>query len=251
MSVKIHNRAMMVVNFNNVLLPNARASMVSACERWGVYFKEVTPENWRSVNSPPSIKSEAFMILPANVEDVMILDADTVVSEWCPNPFTTFDQPDELVAVVNNRVEFGDTAGILAAERQEWGKCQQYFRTKMASGGSKMESLQHGDQPYFNTGMVIARRAHHEGLFTMAYELCLANLGLGWGEQTPLNYYAAAMGTRMHYAPPAWNLIHADHLLHGDWLNMAGHPAAPFIYHFAGTSQREKKIAAVRWKKEG
>lgn len=235
---------MVVVNYNKILQANTADSMVAACQRWGCNLIELSETNWQSNNSPMAIKTEVFRDLPLGgthyqaPDEVLVLDADTMISEACPNPFEVFPDEDLFIAVANGNVErFGDFSGIKAGERAEWAKVFKWAK--------RIEpSMPHEPNTYFNSGMMIARKNRHGHMFNRAFNLCQANLGLGWGDQTPLNWAAREMGIQVRLAAETWNFIH-PHTLGPGWKDMER--TGKFIYHFAGDPQRIKNIEQVKW----
>ena len=219
---------------------------------------------------PASMKTEAFEILdlveaqwlasqrapcwscggPRHREQephqVLIIDADTVVSSVCPDPFAEFQMQHPttmagarrpLVVVKNGNPErFGDYQAILNCERHEWAKV---FN---ASEASQYSFLNSAPKDYFNSGVMVAQECHR-GLFAEAKRYCLLDLGLGWQDQTPLNFVAQLNGGA-NFVDEKWNFIHPWTLGAG-WEDM--HKTGKFIYHFAGEPDRAEKIARVKW----
>ena len=187
--------------------------------------------------------------------ELFVVDADTVVSARCPSPFvgtswgpldrTHHPRHARLVAVGNgNPQRCGDYQGIRGAELAEWGKLP-----AVQAGAVHTEPPAAGE--YFNSGVMLARAGARD-VFEAARGVCLLDLGLGWHDQTPLNFFAL-VEARKHAARRAfqlalvdetWNFIHPRTLGAG-WEDMGR--TGKYIYHFAGEPERAGVIERVRW----
>jgi hypothetical protein len=232
-------RALLVVNFNNALCGNSRASMQAACQRWDAEFVELDEAFFahrpKPAVSPAALKCFCFDLTDA--EEIFILDADVVVSEACPNPFETFPGP-ELVAVQNGSERFGDLWQIRSCERYEWDKLSR-------------EDVRFADVPYwvgryFNTGMMLVRRAHHKELFELIRDVVQTDHGLGWNDQTPINAAVAKLRIPLRLTDERWNFIHPC-MLGGGWANMIS--TGVWIYHGAGEPDRIGWLPVIKWQR--
>lgn len=250
-------RALVTINYNDALGAVSRASMEAACGRWGCELLVVSGPN-HAIHGPQSMKTLVFGEIGPELDEALVMDADTVIRGDAPNPFEYFPA-DKLVVVENGGARFGDDAQIKGAEQYEWQKVRQYCLDELHQW-PEHAPLCRDIIPYFNTGFIVARRARHAELFRQAELICRRDLGLGWCDQTPLNFRAATkeyVRTRygfgfgdltsdfagMHFAEETWNYIHPECCLGPDWRNMK-----KFVYHFAGTCGRRELIQQVNWK---
>lgn len=228
------NRAILTVNFNNALAANSRASMQASARRWGVDFWEINEASGlRLPFSPGAYKTAVFE--RSTYDDVLILDADTVVSAAMPNPFETFE-PHDLVAVPNGSARFGDLWQVKAAEANEV--------LILSTRDPRFAGLPYHPSTYFNTGMMLVHRAYHEEMFKLAFEVCHVDHGLGWIDQTPLNLCALKCDVSVFLAHERWNFIH-PHTTGPGWENLRTRDI--YVAHFAGEPGREHVIPNVRW----
>ena len=115
---------------------------------------------------------------------------------------------------------------------------------KLRAGEPRVAGVRYDPNTYFNTGMMLARRAAHAEMFALALDICHTDHGLGWIDQTPLNLSARACGVDVRLAGEEWNYIHPA-TLGRDWRDMSRHNV--WIYHFAGEPGREHVIPTVKW----
>ena len=228
-------RGLLTVNFNNFLCANSRDSMHAACDRWGIEFCEWNEQTApRYAVSPACLPAAAFADTP--FDEVLILDADTLMSINCPNPFEEFPGP-ELITVQNGNPErFGDYWAIKNCERYEWNK--------LASEDDRFAGLPWVDGEYFNSGVVLAKRRHHESMFALALSVVQVDHGLGWNQQTPFNMAARKLGVPVRLVDERWNLIHGL-FLGNEWYRQA------HIIHFAGETNRERILPTLPWRDNG
>lgn len=242
--------ALLTINYNNALAENSRASMEAACGRWRCDFIEYTGGGKNHpVHSPAAMKTLAFKELAPQHERLLILDADTVIRSDTPSPFAEFNS-NHFYAVENGGPRFGDNSGIQHSEQHEWNKVEQ-FLTSNVHWKAALRPMPPWRKciPYFNTGMMLACRHLHEGVFETAERLCRHDFSSGWHEQTPLNMVMAwrACADRMRplvftALDETWNYIHPELCLGPDWRQMQ-----KYIYHFAGTPNRHLIIPEVKW----
>jgi lipopolysaccharide biosynthesis glycosyltransferase len=231
------SRAVFTVNFNRALCDNSRASLQASARRWGADFVEVSEGSgklWQFPIAPNALKCAVFDRTSYN--EVFILDADVIVSSRCPNPFETFTNPCDLVAVQNGSKRFGDYALVKRAE--------EYEIRKLVAADGRFANYTHHVDTYFNSGMMLARRAYHEEMFRLALEVCHIDHGLGWVDQTPLNLARWKCHVPMTFASERWNYIHGSTLGEG-WMNMLNKDV--YIYHFAGETGREHVMPKIIW----
>lgn len=242
-------RALLTINFNHALCDNARRSMQASARRWGATFWEINDATpWRLPMAPNAYKTAAF--LRSAFDEIFILDADMIVSARCPNPFEAFGGAGRaatsdasqreacypLIAVANGSGRFGDYGQIKGAEH--------YEVTKLRAQEPRLAGAAYDPNTYFNTGMMLARRAAHAAMFQLAFDVCHVDHGLGWVDQTPLNLAATKLGVPVQLADERWNYIHPVMLGRG-WEDMRTKDA--FIYHFAGETGREHILPTVKW----
>lgn len=233
-------RCVLTINFNNALCDNSRESMQDAAERWDADFWEINEQHGPNLPIAPNAhKCVVFNYFPDwadPYEEAFILDADTIVSSRCPNPFEGFTNP-ELVAVRNGNHRFGDLAQVKSAEA--------YEVRKLKAQEPRLADVVYDPGTYFNTGMMLARRELHAELFKMALDICHTDHGLGWCDQTPINLCALKLGIPVNLVNEQWNFIHGRTIGPG-WMDMTTKDV--WIYHFAGEPGREHVIPHIKWK---
>lgn len=228
------SRALLVVNFNRALCDNSRDSMTAAAARWNAEYVEISEANNPGIKvSPASLKCFCFKLCGA--DEFLILDADTTISARCPDPFEIFRGP-ELVAVRNGSERFGDLAQIRACERYEWEKLQ--------AEEPRLAAARYVPGAYFNTGMMVVRRAFHEEMFRLISDIVQTDHGLGWNDQSPINMCASVCGVKVLLASERWNYIHPCMLGDG-WLDMK--KTGAYLYHGAGEPERIYWLPRVAW----
>lgn len=232
------NKSILVINYetpgiNPRLCQNSRDSMLAACSRWGANLVTVGHNELPLTMAPAAMKTELFNLIPG--EQVLVLDSDIVISEETPSPWDTF--PDSCMTVVQNAFPtHGQFQQVKFLECEEWSKVCSVF--------GEVEYLSH---KYYNTGFMLVRKDLHAQVFSMAKEIHLElskrGIGLGWCDQTCINYASAKLGIDMCYAADTWN-----HLTLFDsypqYLDMS-----KYIYHFAGNPARNEIMPKVRWRK--
>jgi hypothetical protein len=227
-------RALLTINFNHALCSNSRASMEAAAERWSAKFLEIDESCNPGIRvSPAALKCFCFELSSAN--EFFILDADTVVSAECPNPFETFSGP-ELIAVANGSERFGDLCQIRSCEEYEWNK--------LKAEEPRLSNAFRIPGQYFNTGMMLVKRAHHKACFDLIADIVKTDHGLGWNDQTPINMAVRALGIKVRLVDEKFNYIHPM-MLGGGWLKMKSTGAC--IYHGAGEPGRELWLPRIIW----
>lgn len=214
--------AIYVINQGGMLQPNALASMLDAALRWNVDFREVT-EMPDAGDVHPAIW-KLSLLRQAETDGntrLLILDADTVISDKCPSPFTTFRRED-LVVVTDRQVPHGprDKAEVDEVE--------------IVTGRRRLL------KNYFNSGVVLADVETHWETFEVARVLADSWKHLCWHDQTTFNL-AAEHCPHLTYADTTWNFLNPAGRL-PDWEKMQKH-----IYHFAGNPDRNLHIQRTRW----
>lgn len=233
-------RGLLTVNFNGALCENSRASMKAACERWGVEFWELNEANDPKLPLHPlALKTVAFEL--SNYDELLIVDAGTLISSRCPNPFKYFLQGEYLVVVANgNPIRFGDYWAIKSCEKYEWEKLL-FEEPGLIRDGLTGRSPCYDPEAYWNSGVILARRRWHSRMFTVAFEICKKNHGLRWHEQTPLNVASQLACYRINLASEKWNFIRPL-CLGRDWWRHA------YVGNFAGETEREMILPTLPWK---
>lgn len=218
-------RALVVVNYSNVLAQNAKDAMVDACARWHADYFEMNERTLRKIDNmhPAAMKTAVFRLLP--YDEVFSLGADTLVSEECPSPFEAFPDP-AFLYVVRDCSPHG---------------CQDYEWKKLIDQEPHLACPQNHDT-YFNSGMMLARRAAHAGMFDQAFEISSTDHGLGWVDQTPLNVAAVLQGVQVRFIDERWNDIRSA----GAFIGMRR--GGPYIVHFAGCPGREERLKTLPWR---
>jgi lipopolysaccharide biosynthesis glycosyltransferase len=227
-------RAILTINFNNALHANSRASMQASAQRWGAAFWEINETtDWRLPVAPHAYKCAAFA--RSEFDEILILDADTLVSSRCPNVFENFPGS-SLHAVPNGSARFGDLAQVKSAEK--------YEVDRLMSRDPRFAGLPYHPGTYFNTGVLLVRREFHAAMFALALEVCQVDHGLGWVDQTPLNLAALKCRVPVTLLHERWNYIHPAALGPG-WEDLTKQDV--YIAHFAGEPGREHVIPNVKW----
>jgi lipopolysaccharide biosynthesis glycosyltransferase len=223
-------------NFNKMLLPNSYSSMVAASIRWNcdvVAVNEGLPGGW--FLHPAAVKTCIFDLYP-DVERVMIVDADIVISESCIDPFHLIDLVEDALHVVPVTPRVGQQNIDIAQD--EW------YRLNLLM--PEEDRIPYGDWQYFNSGVMIANRKFHKEMFDLAYKICKIPNNLCWIDQTPLNWAAKKLGVKMNYLDETWNYVGPQHMHQdGNYEKMN-----KYIYHFAGSPERLDIIPNVHWKSD-
>jgi hypothetical protein len=213
--------AIFVINQGGFMQPNAHASFEAARLRWAVSLYEI--EKLDNPLHPACWKTMLLDYARAHaLERILILDADTVISVACPNPFTTFSE--HLMVVVSDRQTHApardkaeiDEVEIITGQRR------------------KLDN-------YFNSGMILASVNHHLKLFESARLTCEVWRHLCWHDQTPFNLVCEHQPV-LHYADEVWNFLNPAGRI-PNWQQMQKH-----IYHFAGNPDRNKQITETNWR---
>lgn len=207
-----------VVNQGGCLQPNALASMKAAADRWGVVL-HIMEENSSALH-PACWKLLAFE--ETSFDRLLILDADTLINSTCPNPFDEFTE--DKLTVVSDRQTHQPARD--KAELDEW----EIVSGKRVNPGR-----------YFNSGMMVASREHHEPYLRAAYALCLIHPHLTWHDQTPVNVVMNDHSDVLSFADETWNFHNPAGRI-PDWQNMKKN-----IYHFPGNPNRNHQIAETKW----
>lgn len=217
--------AILVVDVNGALGEDTRQSIDAAASRWGARFLTIPASG--SPLHPACWKTEAFTLTaPHGVDRLLILDADVVVSELCPNPFAFFPDPARMVVVSDRQTHHPARDRV---EADEW---------KRVTGADTRPAR------FFNSGFILADAGHHAGLFARAAELCRKFRHLCWHDQTPFNVAAQGFPNDLHFTDEAWNFLNPTGRL-ADWPDMER--TGKFIYHFAGNPARNRQMAEVKW----
>ena len=230
--------AILTVNLNGALCENSRGSMQAAAQRWGADYVEVD-EGFFSAKPGPAVSPAALKCFCFELTDrdaYFVLDADTLVSAECPNPFVVFPGP-ELVAVSNGSARFPDLVQILGCEFFEWAK--------LAAEEPRLAGAQYQIGGYFNTGMMLLKRRAHAEMFRLVSDVVKADHGLGWNDQTPINMAAVALAVKVWLVDERWNYIH-PRTLGGGWLKMRS--TGQYIYHGAGEPSRNEWLNRADWR---
>lgn len=219
-----------VVNANDQLQPNAHRSIAAAANRWQCDLLVVQTSS--SPLHPACWKTEAFERAAVyGIEQVLILDADIVVSAFCPNPFHFFAEFAGRMVVVNDRQTHNPARDKAEIDEVEI----------MTGARTRLEN-------YFNSGVILADVAYHRELFASAARRCEAFPHLCWHDQTPFNVSAnvtldsTGVRSNLHYADETWNFHNPAGRIEG-WQRMK-----KFIYHFPGNPDRNKQIEQVDWR---
>lgn len=229
------SKALLVVNYGNCLCENSRQSMQAAADRWGATYWELNETTQEKLPiSPACMKCAAFEL--SNYDEVITLDADMVVSSKAPSPFFgPMFFPETLVVVHNGSEErFFDIQQIRSCERFEW--------EKLLGQEPRLAGVEYVPGTYFNTGMMVANRRWHSGMFKLALDVCHVDHGCGWNDQTPLNMAAKKLGVPLCFVDEKWNYIHPE--------GLPGFPIMQegFLWHWAGSPGREHVMPMVVWK---
>lgn len=229
--------AILTINMNGALCENSRASMQAAAQRWGADYVEVDEsfffEKPGPAVSPAALKCFCFEL--TDHDAYFVLDADTLVSAECPNPFVVFPGP-ELVVVPNGSARFPDLLQIMGCEVYEWNK--------LLAEEPRLAGAQYRPGMYFNTGMMLLKRSAHEEMFRLVSDIVKVDHGLGWNDQTPINMAAMAKGVSVWRVDERWNYIHPS-TLGGGWRKMSS--TGKYVYHGAGEPGRNEWLNRVDW----
>src|SRR3990172_6569550 len=83
---------------------------------------------------------------------------------------------------------------------------------------------------YFNTGFLMVNRELHSRIMERASEIFLSVTGLGWWDQSPLNYAVQESGVPLFMADTTWNYC----------MPPVAQGMEKYIYHFAGIPTRRE-----------
>jgi hypothetical protein len=222
------NRALVTINYGNFLAQNSRESMQAATRRWEIdywEFNEQTVPKWTD-RAPNAMKTTVFRI--GSYDEMLILDADVIVSGRCPNPFEVFQDPAEFVAV-QDRSPF-------ACQDSSWQK----HVTKRPD-----LACPQNHETYFNTGMLLARRDAHAEAMNFACDICREDFSCSWSDQTPINIAVILKGVKVRLVDERWNFLSVQRF--PDFMDIGQHPEGPYILHGAGDPSRIRWLHTVRW----
>jgi lipopolysaccharide biosynthesis glycosyltransferase len=221
-------KALITVNYGNFLKLNARRSMEAAANRWGVEFFEFSEDTlpkWLD-RAPNAMKTTVFYT--TDYDEVMIVDADVIISSHCPNPFDAFPDAKQFVAVMDQSPH--------SCQASSWQK-------HITKRPELNQPLNHNR--YFNSGVMLARRSSHEAMFNRACEICREDFGCSWSDQTPLNLAALLENVRVNLVDERWNYLAVQRF--ANFMEIGSHPEGPYILHGAGDPSRERWLNEVRW----
>lgn len=220
-----------IVNVNGHLTDNSRKSIEDAVDRWGCDLYVADEETMKQCGHdlhPATLKTRAFDLVDA--ERLLLLDADVAIRQDTPSPFSEW-RNDGIIAVRNGSRRFSTYESIKEAERFEWSKIKEHF-----------EKVPYEPWPYFNSGFILIDRKY-QSVLQIANEIC-RKVGLGWQDQTPINFAAKYYGAPVMLIGETWNYMAPEHFHpDGNWNVMYKH-----IYHFAGCPDRLKILEQVGWR---
>ena len=221
-------RALVTVNFGNVLCANARASFEAASQRWGASYVELTENNTRAGGLTEVLMLRARLFDIVDTDRVFSVDgSDVLIAASAPSPFDACP-PASLGAVRNAWRRFVNYGEILGQELREW----------QAVNAALGKSLPRPDW-FFNTGVMVLSRPAHARLMERARELVstmeAAGNHLPWPDQTAINYAAAELGAPVCLMDETWNFVHPEQV--GHWRYME-----EYVYHFAGDRERRASV---------
>ncbi len=203
--------ALVTINIGNVLKENARESFIDSARRWNCEYREITA-------LPPGAELPAYtkfwLFDLVDADRIFYIDADAVIRNDTPNPFTEFPDLETLYAV-KDPCPFDNLQ--LEAERAQ------------ASLAFSLDV-----DRYFNSGVLILSRSAHAALLLELREI---QGGWIWWDQTPLNIMAQRH--KLSLIPPEWNDVWPADV----------NEMASFIYHYAANPGRESQLPHVKWRK--
>lgn len=218
--------ALLTLNIGNVLRPNTRASFQAAALRWGCDYVEVTESD---TPFPHAMKLKCFELTDA--DRIFYIDADTVISANCPNPFDMFPM-DAFVAVDNQQEQMTEECLNACADN-----IARDLRDIMEMRGLG-EKSNYPDK-FINSGVWLVSRKHHAAVIMLALDVSLKMEGkTSWKDQSALNYALIHTKTQVLMADTAWNYQFPPDTGSG--------PMVKFVYHWAGGEDRDQ-IDKVNW----
>lgn len=218
--------ALLVVNFNDMITPNQRASFEHAASKWKVDYIEITETDLQVNYHTGAVKLLAFELCKAN--RICILDADTIVRIDTPSPFVVFSEK-AFTAVVNKQLHM-PTFYQYAADQIQPKEIELIMQ--------QYPVFVFDYTKYFNTGFLMVHREHHSLIFERASEIFLTVTGLGWWDQSPLNYTTQESGEPLFMADTTWNYC----------MPPVGMVMEKYIYHFAGIPTRREILEVISWR---
>lgn len=220
------NRALLVVNYNNMVFQNQRDSFVDACKRWEAAYIEVTENEVEYSGHPGAIKLRAFEFCAH--DQLFVLDADTIIRIDTPSPFEVFP-PDTFCACINKQPQLGPHY-IGAGIQIEHNEMNFIFK--------KYPRLDFDYDRFINTGMFMCYR-RHQPIMERAFEIYETTDGLIWWDQSAFNYALAEAQEPIHFVDTTWNWCGAPNELHG---------MRKYIYHYAGNPSRYGILPKIDWR---
>lgn len=218
--------ALFIVNFNDMITPNQRASFEHAANKWKVDYIEVTEADLQVNYHTGAVKLLAFELCKSH--RICILDADTIIRSDTPSPFVVFSEK-AFTAVVNKQLHMPPFYQYAADQIQP-------KEIELIMQRYPVFTFDHSR--YFNTGFLMVNRAQHTGILERASEIFLSVTGLGWWDQSPLNYCVQESGVVLFIADVTWNYC----------MPPTEQGMEKYIYHFAGIPTRREILETLNWR---
>jgi len=198
-----------------------------------VLTERVYPENYMNANWHKALALKLLESNGVDYDQVLIVDADTIVHPNCPNFFD--ETEDKFCAVMNDGC-------------YEWT-----MRSIKRYGDHMFPGIKISPWEYFNTGFVIVNKSHKEFLdkvidnyneniekYIQAKEFKVGN------DQTPLNFFTKMFDVDVKILPPCYNLqdMFRKNLLHipghSWWKDELVFLNAGWVYHFNAIPQNDR-----------
>ncbi len=209
------------VNVGNVLCDNSRSSFIDAAQRWGCDYMEIIQPYGQ--HHPCCAKAAGALKLKA-YDNLMYVDADMLISQLCPNPFSLV--PSNCMAVVMDGQE---------QSKSQWWE-EEVYRKPLEVCRNETGWDWHGSiGTFFNTGMMLFSNSYAAREMFEAVIRKLPENSTPHEEQAMINLCAWLRGSPV-FLPLIWNYIVPP---------SGPHPGA-FINHFAGDAKPMLKTSIWR-----
>jgi len=223
------------------LHPKSRESFLSAADRWGVEFVEIT-EPLAPVHH---FWQKAFVIEALQRFDrVVQMDADMLIRWDAPSPFDLV--PSNHIGVVSAR-QFVPAAADATESKTGW--ISRHRDACIRVWARRLEAEPCHDEWHLNGGFFLYSTSAHRELFARLRGVGEAANWTRWKlpEQASLSVLLYNLKTPQTWLPQTWNIVAAQQ----------GHIREEYctgcmngyVYHFTGKQNRKKRIDRTRWQK--
>jgi lipopolysaccharide biosynthesis glycosyltransferase len=224
------DKTLLVINTNLVMSDNTRESLQDAARRWNcdyVEFRDAGDFDYHGA----ALKLKAFHI--CNHDRIFVIDSDTVIRHDTPSPFECCP-PEDFGAVKNMQphhppIYCVSNIGIALRDLH-----------KIVNENNITEpvDIDYLANNFFNSGVVVLTREHHEEVLDYAFDLFVGAKGVQWWDQLPLNVAVLLKLNEYRDLGQGWNYMFPQSF----------HKMNAYIYHFAGNPSRYDILKMVNWR---